>query len=267
MAATVDLLYVAFNRLAFTKESFTRLKSYTDWDLVRRFYVYDDGSTDGTKEWLMEAVEDVPAEVEFRHTIFGGPIGVMRDFIESAEAPILAKIDNDAVVMPQWLYICHRTMEDHPELDVLGIEGYQGTPSLSVDPDSKRGYVRTQAVGGLALIRRKLFQSSTLRPISDIYSGWWYWQRGEGASAVKGWLNPSIPVFVLDRIPFDPWNRLSREYVDKAWQRPWWKYNAVQDKFLWQWWRESLQIETTMSRPVHAQDTGRPRIYPAPLHG
>ncbi len=49
---SVDLLYLACNRLEFTQETFTALIANTDWQLVHELFVYDDGSQDGTREWL-----------------------------------------------------------------------------------------------------------------------------------------------------------------------------------------------------------------------
>ena len=49
---SVDVLFLAYNRLAFTQESFKALLENTDWQYVQRLSVYDDGSVDGTREWL-----------------------------------------------------------------------------------------------------------------------------------------------------------------------------------------------------------------------
>ena len=51
-AATIDILYVAFNRKEMTQASFTALRQNTAWEQVRTLYVVDDGSEDGTLEWL-----------------------------------------------------------------------------------------------------------------------------------------------------------------------------------------------------------------------
>lgn len=46
----VDLFYPAWNRLEFTRETFGALLANTEWPLVRELVVYDDGSSDGTRE-------------------------------------------------------------------------------------------------------------------------------------------------------------------------------------------------------------------------
>src|SRR5215213_4395702 len=99
---SVDLLYLAWNRLAFTRETFSTLIDNTDWRYVRELFVYDDGSSDGTREWLAEHVRDVPAPCRFIRSSFGSPVTAMLDWIGRARAPILAKTDNDAMLPPGW---------------------------------------------------------------------------------------------------------------------------------------------------------------------
>jgi hypothetical protein len=52
LGVAVELVYLAWNRKVFTEASFALLRANTDWDLVDRLVVYDDCSTDGTREWL-----------------------------------------------------------------------------------------------------------------------------------------------------------------------------------------------------------------------
>src|SRR5436305_11761659 len=87
----VDFLYLAFNRREFTMETFSTLLWTTDWKYVNEFFVYDDGSTDGTREWLERKVLEVPARVRFLKTGFGSPVTAMNHFIHSSSAAILAK--------------------------------------------------------------------------------------------------------------------------------------------------------------------------------
>src|SRR5215510_10854391 len=99
----VDLLYLACNRLEFTQATFTTLLANTDWRYVHELFVYDDGSIDGTREWLEKNTVNVFVPTRFIKTKFGSPVSAMVHFIESASAPILAKVDNDAMLPPAWL--------------------------------------------------------------------------------------------------------------------------------------------------------------------
>ena len=98
---SVDLLYLAWNRLEFTRETFATLVTNTDWQYVRELVICDDGSQDGTREWLERQAGGVPAAVRFEKTQFGSPVAAMNYFIERAHAPILAKTDNDAMLPPR----------------------------------------------------------------------------------------------------------------------------------------------------------------------
>ena len=51
-----DILFLAKDRRTFTEMTFGWLLENTNWDLVNRLIVYDDGSTDGTREWLRDIV-------------------------------------------------------------------------------------------------------------------------------------------------------------------------------------------------------------------
>ena len=227
----VDLLFLACNRLAFTQESFTALLENTDWDYVQTLHVYDDGSVDGTDQWLENQIDKVPCPVSFRRTRFGSPVAAMVDFIESASAPILAKVDNDAMMPPQWLRQSLAIMDRHPELSFLGLEALY---PHDVDPAVERGFVRAEFISGLGLYRREAFARSRPQP-----QGRWFgfepWQAAQGSSLVRGWVFPALPVFLLDKLPFEPWRSQARTYAELGWQRPWPPYAPASTLWNWRW--------------------------------
>src|SRR4051812_3774855 len=114
--APVDLLYLARDRLEFTRETFATLLRTTDWSRVQRLSVYDDGSRDGTDRWLAAAVRHAPVATRFVRTRFASPVAAMRHWIETSAAPILAKVDNDAMLPPGWLAASLNVLEQHSEL-------------------------------------------------------------------------------------------------------------------------------------------------------
>jgi glycosyltransferase involved in cell wall biosynthesis len=225
----VDLLYLAYNRLEFTCESFTTLVGTTDWGLVRRLSVYDDGSRDGTEQWLAAALPGIPAPTRLVHSRFGSPIAAMRHWIETSDAPILAKTDNDAMLPPGWLRASLAVLERHPELQLLGIEAMY--PHVD-DPDLPRSFTPAEFISGLGLYRRAAFARS--RPVpADRWFGFEEWQIAQGGRLGRGWITPALPVFLLDRLPFQPWRALSDEYIRRGWQRPWEGYPS--SCLLWRW--------------------------------
>lgn len=227
----VDLLYLACNRLEFTRETFTALIANTDWRYVHELSVCDDGSVDGTREWLEENITRVSSPARLVKTCFGSPVEAMNHFIRSASAPILAKTDNDAMLPPAWLRQSLEVLDRHPELRLLGIEAMYPHQD---DVNLQRSYIPAQFISGLGLYRRDAFARSCPTP----YEKWFgleEWQWAQGSGLIRGWITPAIPVFLLDRIPFEPWTKYSDDYIQRGWQRPWPKYDPACTLWRWRW--------------------------------
>jgi GT2 family glycosyltransferase len=243
---SVDLMYLAWNRLEFTRETFSALLENTDWQYVNELFVYDDGSTDGTREWLQAMHRRCPSRVRFLQTHFGSPVAAQNDFIRQASAPWLAKIDNDAVVPPAWLRQSIEVVESHPELSMLGIEAMY--PHVD-DTNLPRSYTAAQFVSGLGLYRRSVFANSLPRPIRKWF-GLEEWQMAR-RHLKYGWITPAIPVFLLDRFPFDPWKSHSDRYVQCGWQRSWPNYDPACTLWHWRWPQQSFD-----ERVLESQELG-----------
>ena len=230
----VDLFYLASNRLEFTQETFSSLLNTTDWQFVRELVVHDNHSVDGTREWLEQAVRGCPAPVRYLKANFVSPVASMVSFIESAQAPILAKTDNDTMLPPAWLRQSLEVMDRHPELSLLGIEAMY---PHSDDPALVRSFIPAEFISGLGLYRRSAFARSRPTPV-----GRWFgleeWQIAQGAGLVRGWINPAICTFLLDRIPFEPWTSYSNTYTARGWQRNWPKYDPRCTLWKWRWSEE-----------------------------
>jgi glycosyltransferase involved in cell wall biosynthesis len=234
----VDLLYLACNRLEFTRETFTALAANTDWSRVSTLFVYDDGSTDGTLEWLSENIAQIPARSRLVRTRFGSPVAAMVDFISNATAPLLAKTDNDTMLPPGWLTATLDVMDQHPDLALLGIEAMY---PHNADADVLRSFIPAPFVSGLGVYRRSAFARS-LPQVHDRWYGFEDWQAGDGSGLVRGWIAPAMPVFLLDRCPFEPWTSLTAKYDRLSYHRSWPKYER--DSTLWKWrWPEQIESQ------------------------
>lgn len=172
-----------------------------------------------------------PVAADFRAGVFGGPVAIMNDFLKRTDADVFAKIDNDTVVPPGWLGECQSVMERCPELDLLGIEVFCTVAPASVE----RGYQPASYIGGIGLMRRRAFRSL---PDPEGYFGFTAWQ-SRHEEVIKGWLDPALPVFLLDRLPIEPWRSLSAAYVDRGWQRKWGFYRPESKEHLWGWWLQT----------------------------
>src|SRR5689334_18595513 len=179
---TIDLLFLAKNRLEYTRQALHALLANTNWGLVRTVGIYDYDSTDGTLELIAETHFPVNSWRVFNHG-YGSPAAVMNSYVRHhLPADVFAKIDNDTIVPPGWLDQCAAVMEAHPELDLLGIEPpesrvphfaggkrnpqpeltgriiYRGDSgriekSFSGNPFGHWGYAPCDSIGGIGLMR------------------------------------------------------------------------------------------------------------------
>ena len=240
-----DVLFIARNRLEFTRESFAALIANTDWSLVDTLCVYDDGSTDGTRDWLMKASIDAPEQISLKiiSSRLGAPAAIMNDYLARSTSELFAKIDNDVIVPPGWLNRCMDVMVKCAGLDLLGIEPPESRtphvaggirskyPELTALPGSY--YVRCDSIGGIGLMRRSAFVNGTPMTPHSTYGGFTEWQLAN-RNVNKGWITPPLKVFLLDRLPTEPWASLSSKYIAKGWQRAWSGYDPTNP--FWSWW-------------------------------
>lgn len=249
-AATIDILYVSFNRLEMTKASLEALIANTAWEQVRTLYVVDDGSEDGTAEWLEEKqwAWKGPGSMQASYgTDFviapeavGGPVAAISWYMRNSDDEIdtFAKIDNDFVVCPGWLDIGLRLHYLNPDMDLIGFEPMMRHPRV-VDATNESEWTLTDArhIGGKGLIRKRGFQRSGCLPYAHGlhgYQGFTQWQMKHRA-VKKAWVTPDLCCFGLDQLPFEPWRSLTTRYVEEGWQRRWGEYDDL-DTTYWQWW-------------------------------
>jgi hypothetical protein len=226
----IDILFLTHNRIEFTKASLQALLENTNWRHVGRLLLYDDASENDTRKYL--SAFKCPVPIEPRFGVFGSPVAIMNHYLyqlDPREVRTFAKIDNDTMVPQQWLDECLKVFDKHRELHLLGIEAFNRIEGGSVD----RGYSEARFIGGIGLMRNGCFVTL---PRPNGRFGFTAWQE-KTATVRKGWINPSLPVFLLDRIPREPWRSLSKLYVEKRWQREWGAY-PEKDKDLWSWWCE-----------------------------
>lgn len=232
----IDLLYLAFNRLEFTRKSYETMLANTDWSRIDRLVIYDDGSSDGTREYLKEQLTHAPVKAALYQSQNLGPVGIMSTYLQLTQVAgendgIFIKIDNDVLLPPGWLPECLEVMRD-PTIDLLGIEAIRpiGRP---LDP-GPRGFRETEYIGGIGLMRHRAFRCCL--PLAQGRFGFTAWQDNH-KQVKKAWLDPALPVCLLNLLPFDPWRGLSLEYIHKGWQRDWPPFLPESETKFWEWWQ------------------------------
>lgn len=235
----IDLLYVAWNRLEFSKPSFDTLVANTDWDIVRILHVHDDGSIDGTAEYLERAAGYLPetVDVRFESKRLGGPVAATNRHLDlcahSAEIEdVLAfvKLDNDVIVPPGWLDELTRVATANPGVDFLGIQPRFGPPVPG--RCDQRGVEDARHIGGVGLIRYRAFE--VCQPVPHGRYGFTEFQCRHPENR-KGWLTPDLPAFCLDLVDLEPYASIAATHIEKGWARRWPKYLDGGSSY-YDWW-------------------------------
>lgn len=245
----VDVLYLTWNRRAFTEFSLQMLLDNTDWSKVDRLIVHDDGSdkSEGTvakvQDMLREQKPKTEVIVQARPwgVRFGSPPAVMNWYIENfGDSERFAKIDSDIVVPPGWLDALLGVVERMPHIELLGMEagrmgppGHNGAPWDWDRPTEGYGFEKGQHIGGVGLMKTESFRIRPRMKEGDGRFGFTEWQHEY--KPVRGWITPDLLISELTRIPFEPWVSLSAQYVERDWEREWPKYHAKWD-YWWSWW-------------------------------
>jgi hypothetical protein len=259
----VDILFLAHNRPEFTRASLNALLENTP---AAHVFVMTDG--DMRTQYIVPPLRGVDCER------YGGPVACMNAFLKSssekpegkkrppeATSEFIAKIDSDTIVPPGWLPDCLDLMHRYPSVDLLGIEPW--TPDQKLFPTWKEPgciggmncpipgpmpIVTVHAldwfhprpvshIGGIGVFRRSAFERFG-RPVPNSKDGRygmteWQWNN---PSMVKAFIDPPLPVFLLDHLPFEPWRSLSRRYETEGIQRNvGWEYDTLKHRALWDW--------------------------------
>lgn len=224
---SVDILFLAFNRFAYTKVAWQLLLANTDWDRADRLVVYDDGSEDGTRDWLIDQCRDLDLDVEvvLRLSKFGSPVQVMHDHFTKTPADLVAKVDNDIAVGPGWLPTMLAVMQDET-VDALGMaSGWTGTTG------GEPGWQSASHIGGVGVIRTSSLIIRSLQ--GNGRYGWTEYQHNHDGFR-SGWVTPDVLATQMDLIPDDPWPTLRDRYVEQGWARHWPPYDS-RNRHWWDW--------------------------------
>ena len=232
----IEILFTCWNRLEFTKASFTLLKRNTNWRHVSRLVVYDDLSVDGTREWIAEAGMDIPVPgFEVRNGGWHSTGATMNDFIALTQSEAFVKVDNDIAMPPEWLDILLVVAERNPDYEIIGVEaGWTGRKKPRMDPELYK-IMAADHIGGIGYMRTDAFTRRRPIPLSlgkNGRAGFTIWQHKE--KPMVGWMSPDLEVVQFDRIPEEPWLTYAKRYCEEGWSRRWDPYHRDMH-YWWDW--------------------------------
>lgn len=238
-----DLLLPVYHRYSYTRETFAALRRNTDWSRVRSITVHfdhEDGELaepDFSMLRIEQELRGMPVPIHAYTKRVAGPANVMRHFFQGIlddPAPYVIKVDSDTVVPPHWITPLLQVMDD-TAIDLLGMEPVI-LPPVPYIPGERRHYTTAEFIGGIGALRRRCFDGNPLMASDSPGSlfGWTGWQQ-HFKQITKGWLTPTLPVILLNRVVTSPWRDLGIQYEARGWQRLWEPYDHTCDAIL-EWW-------------------------------
>lgn len=212
----IDLIYITYNRLPYVKLTLPTLLE----DPTEEFSltIWDNGSTDGTREYL-SSVDDpriirkvFPNENAYLH-------GAVNDLVSSSAADLIGMIFDDILVTPGWTRTLAKAHADVPEFGMIGSWHF---PSDDFDYElakhkiqkfGQHQVIRTVSTGvGGGLVKVK-----TMRECGPLESSrtTYYWIQMALRGYINGYYYPLIPADHLD----DPRVTHSRIKTEEDFQR------------------------------------------------
>jgi glycosyltransferase involved in cell wall biosynthesis len=153
---------LTYNRLEYTKRSLTRLLTdpTEEFDLT----IWDNGSTDGTQEYLQSFNDRRIVDIHFSVTNKGQAYATNEIWSKSC-SKLVGKVDNDCLVMPGWTKILAQAHEDLENLGVVGCWHF-----FPDDFDYNRARHKIQRFGKHQIFRHPWIDGSALLVKRSIYT-------------------------------------------------------------------------------------------------
>jgi glycosyltransferase involved in cell wall biosynthesis len=200
---TVDIVFITYNRLEYARLSLPALLA----DPTEEFSltIWDNGSTDGTREFL-SSVDDprIIRKVFSKENV--RLHGAINQIVRESSADLLGVVLDDLLVAPGWTHPLVQAHADVPEMGMLGC--WHLAPE---EFDYKRAMHKIQKFGRHEVLRHPwggvpyLIKLKTLRDFGPLQSsrttGYWI------QMALKGYVNGHyVPPIHVDHMDY-PWSK------------------------------------------------------------
>jgi hypothetical protein len=158
-APSITVLMVTYNRLDYTRRALPALLA--SQGVSAEFVVWDNASTDGTREWLVETVGSDPRVTLILARSNLGCVEPMNVSWGAARTPFVAKVDNDTLVPPGLLADLLRTHLRSREWGVLSGCHFRAEDVSEPTIQATDGVWRQPHVGGCAvMLRTSVFRAA-----------------------------------------------------------------------------------------------------------
>lgn len=213
---TIDLIFITYNRLEYTKGALASVLA----DSTEKFSltIWDNGSTDGTIEYLKNEVSDTRINDIIFSKENNGQIAAVNNIWSKSKADLLGKLDNDCLVSPGWTRQLAKAHEDIDNLGVVACWHY-----FEDEFDYQRAKHKIQSYGRHQILRHPwtcgtglLLKRSTFEQLGPIKgrATTGYWRQ----MAMKGYVNGFYYPLILQEHMDDPMSEYSRLKDEKSYQ-------------------------------------------------
>ena len=115
----VHILFLTFNRLSYTRKTLPALLESADTNSCQ-ICIVDNGSTDGTVEYLQKLIHPQIERVIYNRKN-EGLVKPTKKFWKDSKAEFIGKIDNDILVPKGWI---EKLVYSHQKIPQLGVVGF-----------------------------------------------------------------------------------------------------------------------------------------------
>lgn len=192
----IPILMITWNRLEYTKKALTALLECRHALVI----IIDNGSTDGTMEWLMTKPFGLRRPMMyFNHANMGIAHAMNKFLYLTRNYDIVGKVDNDTIVSEDWI---EKMLPYLKHADIIQSKHHiiestcQGGWDQFIKPMKfKNGLYYNHYVGGSGILfKRKIVES--IKNTENKIMGWREWQR-ENSHIVKAFV-PDVEIKLLD---------------------------------------------------------------------
>lgn len=253
----IHLVFITYNRLDYTKLALASVLA----DPAEEFSltIWDNGSTDGTVEYLKNEVNDPRIVDIICCKENAGQVHAVNEIWGNSEADLVGKLDNDCLVTPGWT---RKIADAHNDIDSLGIVGCWRFPLDEFDENAARKAGKIQTFGRHQILRHPwvagsafLMKRSTYISVGPMI--------GKATTqysirvALKGYINGFYYPLILQEHMDDPKSKHCmitddesiRKYRDVTFVLREHNINSMQDR----WRRREMVLKNLNSGPWEAK--------------